>query len=67
MNRQHAACYKTHRHDSGVRGFPSVSGQYLVESIEVDSSLVVTDLLRVNVEEDPFKQPSNREEGDNTT
>ena len=47
----------TYWHALDVRGLPSsIIGQDLVESIEVDCSLVITDLLQVNIEEDPLKQ-----------
>ena len=46
---------QTHGQSLCVWRFSSVVGQHLVESIEVDCSLIITNLLRVNIEENPLK------------
>ena len=47
----------THGHDCSMRRLSSINIQDLVQPIEVDCSLVINGLLRVDVEEDPLKQP----------
>ena len=57
----------THRHDCSVRRLSSINIQDLVQPIEVDCSLVVSGLLRVDVEEDPFKQPERKKKNQSVT
>ena len=51
----------THGHDCSVWRLSSIGVQDLVQPIEVDCSLVICGLLRVDVKEDPLKQPEKKE------
>ena len=48
---------RTHGHDCSMRRLSSINVQDLMKPVEVDCSLVISGLFRVDVEEDPLKQP----------